>query len=87
MNHTATRAAVNTSEQRTFNPETEDAAGRSPCTSTTTPIQALDLQGFSISLPLEVGRIIEASATTSTTFLQNHYTAHQEWRRQAVSTI
>jgi hypothetical protein len=70
MNHTAARAAVNTSEQRAFNPETDDAAGKQPCTSTTTPIQALDLQGFSISLPLEVGRIIETSAATSMTLLK-----------------
>ncbi|WP_201485421.1 hypothetical protein [Pseudomonas sp. OF001] len=71
MNHTAARAAVNISEQRAFNPETDDAAGKQPCTSTTTtPIQALDLQGFSISLPLEVGRIIETSAATSTTLLK-----------------
>ncbi|WP_218569053.1 hypothetical protein, partial [Pseudomonas sp. A-1] len=35
MNHTATIAAVNTSEQRAFNPETDDAAGKQPCTSTT----------------------------------------------------
>ncbi|THG75438.1 hypothetical protein E5198_18500 [Pseudomonas sp. A-1] len=46
MNHTATRAAVNTSEQPALNPEAEDAAGKPPCTSTTNPTQALDLQDF-----------------------------------------
>jgi hypothetical protein len=70
MNHTATRAAVNTSEQRAFTPETEDAAGKPPCTSTTNLTQALDLQDFLISLSLEVGRIIETSAATSTTLLK-----------------